>query len=66
VWSGGDQWGFGASVGVGVVCWSSYTLALRAEPADRGDGPYLTTQRMTVGQPFDRHVFDKPSGLTDE
>lgn len=66
VWSGGDQWGFGASAGVGVVSWSDYALALRMEPADRGDGQYLTTQRMTVGQPFDRHVFDKPSGLADK
>lgn len=66
VWSGGDRWGFGAEAGVGVASWSAYALALRMQPADGGDGQYLTAQRMTVGQPFDRHVFDQPSGLHDE
>jgi len=66
VWSGGDSWGFGASAGIGVASWAGYALALRMEPAGRGDGQYLTTQRMTVGQPFDRHVFDLPSGLADK
>ncbi len=71
LWSGGDAWGFGdvgsfaAAPGYGAVDLAAYRLSLRAEPLDHGDGIYLTTQRMSVGQPFDEHVFDPPSGLTD-
>lgn len=66
LWSGGDRWGFGTSAGIGVVSWSAYELALRMEPAGHGDGRYLSTQRMTVGQALDENVFARPSGLAEE
>lgn len=64
IWTGGARWGFDATVGNGPYSTPQFdSIVLSAEPADGGDGQYLSTQKMTVGQPFDPGVFRRPSGI---
>lgn len=64
VWSGGAQWGFDTAAGNGPYSVpQTRSIVLSAQPADGGDGQYLSTQRMTVGERFDEGVFSRPSGI---
>lgn len=63
-WSGGSKWGF--SRGDSSAEAGSYNtdsmIALWVKPAN-GNGPELTTQKMSVGTPIDGKVFKLPSNI---
>lgn len=64
VWTGGSRWGFDQAVSNGPYSVPQPTsIVLSAEPAGGGDGQYLSTQKMTVGERFDTGVFSRPSGI---
>jgi len=66
VWTGGTKWGFDTTVSNGpysIVLSRLRSIVLSAQPADGGDGQYLSTQKMTVGTRFDDGVFSRPSGI---
>jgi hypothetical protein len=64
VWSGGTRWGFDDAAGNGPYSVPQTSgIVLSAQPADGGDGRYLSTQKMTVGERFDEGVFSRPSGI---
>jgi hypothetical protein len=66
IWSGGARWGFDETVPGGpfdAVLSRLDSIVLSARPADGGDGAYLTTQKMTVGDRFDEGVFQRPAGV---
>ncbi|WP_431635691.1 hypothetical protein ACQVBX_17295 [Dyella sp. KULCS107] len=66
VWTGGTKWGLDTTVSNGpysLVLSRLQGIVLSAQPADGGDGRYLSTQKMTVGTRFDNGVFNRPSGI---
>lgn len=58
VWSAGASWGFTPGA-LNDYRPSRYAIVLEQEPLD-GNGTRLTTQRMTVGQPFERGDLEVP------
>ncbi|MGF6418598.1 hypothetical protein ABH900_002081 [Stenotrophomonas sp. AN71] len=58
VWSAGAPWGFTPGA-LNDYRPSRYAIVLEQEPLD-GNGIRLTTQRMTVGQPFERSELAVP------
>lgn len=64
VWTGGAKWGFGTAADAGPYAMPQPdSIVLSARPADGGDGQYMSTQKMTVGERFDDGVFSRPSGI---
>lgn len=58
VWSAGGDWGFTPGA-MNDHRPSRDLIVLEREPID-GNGVRLTTQRMTVGKPFDRRALEAP------
>lgn len=64
VWSEGHRWGFLREEDADqATSYDPSRIVLWVRPAD-GDGPQLSTQRMSVGTPINPGVFVPPAGVS--
>lgn len=63
-WSGGHRWGFSAAEGSDqATSYDPGRIVLWVKPAD-GNGPQLSTEKMTVGGTPDDEAFKLPSNIS--